>query len=345
MKRKFVYTFFIVLFFFVTGCAYDHEIVREITKPNVSPVVEQELVSIEDIVDREPPQPDYTIGPNDVVFISIFGKPEWGSSVLTLSNPNMNGNRVDGSGNIYLPLVGKVNVNGLTVDQARLLLEEKYKYYLKNPSIVIEISEYKSKAIYLMGQFREPGTYYMDRPMKLLHGMSLGKGLVESANFRSARILREGRIMPVDVYRLLREGDVSQNVWLRQGDVIYVPDLRDQNVFVIGAVKKPGAVPLVSRMTLLQALAEAGFDETLSYSRYIRIIRSFSPTRGALIVLDLKKIVEGETLDFELMEDDVIYIAKSPIGTWNVALNEIIPSLQAISSLLTPFVQIKFLSQ
>ena len=66
-------------------------------------------------------------------------------------------------------------------------------------------------------------------------------------------------------------------------------------------------------------------------------------TRGALLVVDFEKIMHGQALPFPLMEGDIVYVPRSGIGNWNMAINEILPSLQAISNVLQPFVQIKFL--
>jgi polysaccharide export outer membrane protein len=247
---------------------------------------------------------------------------------------------------VNLPIIGSVHVDGLTVEQAQQALREAFRPYLKDPWVIVEVTEFRSKPIHLIGQFKMPGTYYMDRPFNLIQAISVGNGLDPTANLRGARVLRSGKILPVDILRLLKQGDMSQNVWLKAGDAIYVPDRGDQNVFVIGAVKKPGPIPMINgQLTLPQALSSAGFDETLSYDSGIHIIRSLSPTRGELIVIDLEKMLRGDALAFSLFEGDIIYVSKSAIGNWNVALSEILPSLQAVSAVLNPFVQIKYLSK
>ena len=87
-------------------------------------------------------------------------------------------------------------------------------------------------------------------------------------------------------------------------------------------------------------LRDVGYD-----IKHVRIIRSLSATRGELIVVDLDKVLRGEALPFPLMEGDVIYVPKNAFGTWNDAINEILPSLQAVSAMLQPFVQIEYLKR
>ena len=328
----------------VTGCAVQQETVKngmDIT----SPVIESQIVEVEERFDISPSFTDYTIGPGDVLFVNVSGKSEFSSSILP-GQTTLKGSRVDGNGKILLPLVGSVHVSGRTVEQLQEELKEKYSYYIKKPWIIVEITEYKSKPIYLLGQFRNPGVYYIDRPTNVIQAIAYGNGLNPSANLRGTRVLRNERLLPVDIYNLLMHGDITQNIWLGAGDSIYAPDSKEQSVFVLGLVRKPGQIDMIhGKLTLLQALSAAAFDEKASYSSDIRIIRSYSPTKGELIVVDLDKILSGESGLFPLMEGDIVFVTHNDIGNWNKAVNEILPTLKAISGLLNPFVQIKYLSQ
>lgn len=290
------------------------------------------------------PAGDYLVGAGDILFVNVDGRPELGS--LVLSGSKLSGSRVDGQGRIRLPLVGSVAVAGLTLDQIQQRLSEAFSVYLKQPWVVVEVAEYRSQPINLLGQFKNPGTYYLDRPLTLIQGVALGGGLLDSANLRAARLLRGEQTQPVDIYQLLTSGSPEQNAWLQAGDTIYVPDDRNQNVFVLGAVKKPGPVPMPNgRLLLDAALASSGLDEIGGDQRHVRIIRSLSATKGQLLVVDLSRSLRGEALPFKLEEGDIIYVPRSGIGNWNQALSEMLPSLQAISAVLQPFVQIKFLRE
>ncbi|MDR9502639.1 MAG: polysaccharide biosynthesis/export family protein, partial [Desulfurivibrionaceae bacterium] len=278
-----------------------------------------------------------------VLFVNVTGRSEL-SSPETASSDKVSGSRVDGSGFIRLPLVGTIQVAGLTLAQIQTKLEKVFSRYLKESWVVVEISEYRSHPLYLLGQFKGAGTYYMDRPLTLLNGISLGGGMHDTANLRSARLIRNGQTLPVDIYQLLRQGAIQQNIWLQAGDTLYVPDDKNQNVFVFGAVSKPGSVPMPNgRLSLSQALASSGFGEIKGNNEHIRIIRSLSTTRGQLIVADQNQIMRGNSLPFMLNEGDIIYVPHSAVGSWNQALQEILPSLQAVSAILSPFVQIKYL--
>ena len=338
-----------VLMVVIAGCAGVPSVpsgtIRDIGGPAGSPVVEQETVSVAPFVQENPPPANYVIGPNDVLYVNVYGRPELGSPMGPSIGTKIQGSRVDGNGDIHLPLVESVKVAGMTVVQAQERLKEAFKTYVKEPWVVVEMVEYRSKPLYLLGQFKAPGTYYMERPLNLLQGIALGNGLDPTANLRGARLIREEKTLPVDIHDLLQNGDKKQNVWLMAGDTIYVPDDRAQNVFVFGAVSKPGPVQMLQgKLTLPQAIAAAGLRDTGYDLSSVRIIRSFTPTRGQLLVVNTNKVMAGVALPFPLMEGDIVYVPKSGVGNWNDAINEILPSLQAVSAILNPFVQIKFLS-
>jgi polysaccharide biosynthesis/export protein len=327
----------------LAGCASYIDLAPGTVVPISSPVVEKETVTVTPEKPEPPPAADYLIGPGDVLLININGKPEY-SVIGTSSGSKVQGSRVDGNGDIHVPLMGTLRVAGLTVSQVQERLQGPLRKYLQEPWVVVEIAEYKSQPIYLLGQFKNSGVFYLDRPLTLLQGIALGNGFDTSANLRSACLIRDKKIAAVDVYDLLRKGDAAQNVWLRQGDTIYIPDNRNQQVFIFGAVKKPGAVPLpTGGLNLAQAIASAELKDVGYDFRHVRIIRSLSTTRGELIVVDFDKVLRGEALPFQLQEGDIVYVPQSPFGTWNEAIAELLPSLQAVSAILQPFVQIEFL--
>jgi polysaccharide export outer membrane protein len=326
-----------------------------------SAVVERQIDIIPSPAPEPAPPAAYQIGPGDLLSITVYGRPELGSSPSAAAdmsgatnaisasgtsntNSQTSGTRVDENGNLRLPLIGNAAVSGLTVSQAEEVLRKAYRPLVKDPWVTAQVVEYLSRPLYLFGNFNKTGVMYMNRPMTLLQGLALAGGISNSAALRSARLSRKGAVLPVDIYELLSNGDQRQNVWLRPGDAIYLPDKSAEQVFVFGAVSKAGQVPLVNgQLTLAQAIAastplSSGYD-----FKHVRIIRSLSPTRGELIVVDFDKIMRGLARPFMLANGDVIYLPRSQMGTWNDAISEMLPTLQAINGMLQPYVSLKFL--
>jgi polysaccharide export outer membrane protein len=336
------------LLFSLTACAPYVDLppgaCKLVIAPVSSAVTEQQVVSVPTLPVEPAPSPDYIIGPNDVLLINVNGKSEF-TTQSTSGAGKVSGSRVDGSGSVQIPLAGSVPVAGSTVPQAQARIAEALRKYLKEPWVVVEVAEFRSHPYYLLGSFRNFGTAYMDRPLTLLQGIAQGGFDPSAANIRGARLIRNGAIQPVDVYDLLTRGDNSQNIWLKTGDTLYLPDNSTRLVFIFGAVKKPGPVPMPSGgLSLAQAIASAELRDTGYDFTRVRIIRSLSTTRGELLVVDFDKVLRGEALPLQLMEGDIVYVPRSNFGTWNDVLAEIVPSLQAVSAALQPFVNIKFLT-
>jgi polysaccharide export outer membrane protein len=361
-----------ITFLMLTGCAMYRDIspgtVKQIpiqeantkSTPNaISPIVDEQTVIVLPL-EEPPPIPGYIVGPNDILFINVSGKPEF-SSLGAFSTYNTKpgviqqptgsgviqqptGSRVDGEGNIQMPFLGTIHVGGMTVQQIQKQIRESVVKYINDPWVVVEVGDYKSHPLYLLGQFTNPGTFYMDRPLNLLQGISMGNGYNITADITSARLIRDKKTVPVDINDLLTRGDQRQNIWLKSGDTIYIPDNKNRLVFVFGAVKTFGPIPIPpGGLTLSQAIATAQLIDVGNDFRYIRIIRSLSATRGELMVVDFDKILRGEAMSLMLRQGDVVFVPKNAFGNWNDAINEILPSLQLVASLLQPFVQIEYL--
>ncbi|GFO60326.1 polysaccharide export protein Wza [Geomonas silvestris] len=330
----------------VSGCATYTDLAPGTKREIHSPVLSREEVAVESKlpVETSPPA-NYQVGVGDVLLLNVSGRPEF-TVVSPSSSSKVQGSRIDGAGMLHVPMLGPVQVAGLTLAQVEQKLTGLLKKYLQDPWVVVEVAEYKSLPLYLLGQFRASGTYYLDRPLTLLQGLALGNGFDASANLKGARLTRDGKVVPVDFYGLLTNGDARQNIWLKGGDSIYIPDSRNQLVFIFGAVKKPGSVAIPpGGMNLAQAIASAELRDAGFDFHHVRIIRSLSATRGELLVVDYDLVLRGEALPMQLVDGDIVYVPKSGFGTWNDVIADILPSLQTISAVLQPFVSIKFLSQ
>jgi polysaccharide export outer membrane protein len=143
-------------------------------------------------------------------------------------------------------------------------------------------------------------------------------------------------------------GDLSQDIPLASGDVVFIPSSQAENAYLFGAVGKPGPVQFVSgSLSLLQALASSGLNlENYTDGRLsrIHIIRSHGRTAEFLIV-DARMIIDGQAASFALEPGDIVFVPPTGVATWNQILSQVLPSLQAIGDVLNPFVTIKYLSR
>lgn len=181
------------------------------------------------------PQPrDYIVGPNDVLFVSVNGRMDFGisgSGYATQSNTTMNnlkGYRVDGKGFVYLPLTGKVPVGGLPLSEARERIEQAVRQYFNNPWVVVEITEYRVRQVFVFGAVKKPGAVSMPNSgMNLAQVISSSDILNDSeCNFRQIRIIRsnsptQGELLIVDFDKMIKGKMVPMQ--MQEGDIVYIP--------------------------------------------------------------------------------------------------------------------------
>lgn len=197
----------------------------------------------------------YRIGPGDLLEIKVFELEQLSQVV-----------RVSEDGSITLPLLGRVEVDGLTQDgitqKLTGLLQAKY---VKKPQVTIFIKEYKSKQIAVIGAVEKPGSYELVGRRNLLQMVSMAGGFTEKATneifvLRSDGLSGTAVSIPIDLQDLLLNGNQKLNIPIEPNDVINVPVDREIRVFVMGRVTLPGALKfkISEKVTLLKAIAQAG---------------------------------------------------------------------------------------
>jgi polysaccharide export outer membrane protein len=272
---------------------------------------------------------NYRVGSGDVLKINIFG--EIGMNDLSV--------RVDTDGRIQLPAVPSQRVSGMTLSEIQAALVEAYRDIFNDPWAMVTIEQYGSRPLYLLGEFNSPGVSYMEGPTSLLNAIGLAHGTGPKAYLRGARVLRDNAALPVDLSAVLKDGKLDQNIWLKSGDAIFVPSWEDLKVYVLGAVKNPGAIALVDgKISLIRALSQAGGPITpeADTSR-VRIIRSVSALRGQVIDIDAAGILNGKAPDFDLTPDDIVFVAQTGFADWNDFVKQLLPTLNLVGAIVQPF--------
>lgn len=288
----------------------------------------------------------FTLGPGDSVEIEVAGAPTTRS--VTLVGPD---------GKVYYYLLSGLDVWGLTLKQTQDLLEKELAKYLTNPQVTLTLRTVGSKHVWLLGRLNRPGIYPLAGPMTLLESIAAAGGTSRSASqlaseeladLRHSFVVRQGQCLPVDFKRLLNEGDTSQNIYLQPDDFVYVPSVLAQEVYVLGAVRIPRALPYTERLTLLSAIANStgmeryewvnsgGYDPGPftkdAYLSHVAIVRG-SLTTPQIAVVDYNAIVKGRAKDIRLEPGDIVYVPNSPYTTlkryFNIILNTFVATVAA----------------
>ena len=237
------------------------------------------------------------LGPGDLIEVSVYNVPELATKA-----------RVGNSGDLYLPLIDYVHVEGLTIEEAQTLIQKRLEDggFVRSPHVTIFVDEAASQGVTIIGEVSRPGIYPDPVDRKLYEVISVAGGFTPSASRKIAIVHRNStEAVHIDLPRNLAD-DLSGNVDILPGDMITVP--RAPIVYVVGAVGRPcGLLVDNGTLTVLQALALAGGTSHVAKMNGSRIIRK-TPAGMTETRVELKKMLEAKTPDVTLQADDILFV-------------------------------------
>jgi polysaccharide export outer membrane protein len=246
---------------------------------------------------------DIVIGPEDLLEIAVFELPQFNTTA-----------RVQGDGTITMPLVGSIEVRGLK----KRAVEEKISAalqakYVNNANVSVNVKEYKSRQVSLLGEVKQPGAYYVMSQRTLLQLLSEAGGLTPLAGPK-CYVFRPGAPkIEINLRDLMINGNPQLNILIYPGDVVNVPPDTKITIYVFGAVKRPGPIQMsnANPITLMTAIAEAGGPSESAKESDIKIKRKNAVGAENVIKANLKDILKGKVEDVLLFEGDVVTVPES----------------------------------
>jgi polysaccharide export outer membrane protein len=232
---------------------------------------------------------EYKIGTDDVLHVIVWDNKELEQTVM-----------VRPDGRISYPLAGEIVAQGLTIPQLTAILNERLGSSVKNPNVSVMVKEIRSFRVHMVGRIQKPGVYPIKSGTPLLQALTLAGGTSEGADLSAAYIIRGEQKVPVDLRKLIQQGDLSKNLRLEREDTIVVPEIsvgsnpqeiQDRRIYLLGKVAKPGVYNLKQDVPVLHALFLAGGAAEGGDVAAAFIIRG-----GEKIPVDLWKLIQkGDT--------------------------------------------------
>jgi polysaccharide export outer membrane protein len=258
----------------------------------------------------------YRIGPGDVLDIRIFNRPNLSRDAV----------RVEGNGMIRMPLI-EMEIQAACKTEGELAKEiaGRYLKFYRNPQVDVFVKEYRSVTVAIIGFVNEQGRFQLQRRIRLLELLTYARGPSEKAG-QTINIVHSAPSIPcqpVDStagdlatafssYKLsdTLAGKPQANPYLQAGDIVTLPEA--EQVYVVGNVLSPRAIPLSEPVTLTQAIAMAGGIAKDSKKDKIRIVRQEpgSQTRKEIMV-DLIAIEKKRAEDIALLPNDIVNVQTS----------------------------------
>lgn len=237
---------------------------------------------------------DYLLGPNDVVRISVYGQ-----SDLTTET------RISEASRITFPLLGEVEVGGMTPAQAEAKIARGLDQggFVRQPQVLVTVVQFRSRQISVLGQVNRPGRYAIESSSKLSDMLAQAGGInaggSETIVFVTHRQGRPERY-EIDTTAMLQEGKLALDHEVANGDIVYVP--RAPVFYIYGEVQRPGAFRLEKDMTVVQALSVGGGLTQRGTDSRIRIKRRAQDGQVETKSVELSDTVQA---------DDVIYVREA----------------------------------
>jgi polysaccharide biosynthesis/export protein len=256
----------------------------------------------------------YRIGAGDVLDIRILNRPQLSREAV----------RVEGDGMIRMPLIeGSIQAACRSAGELETEIARRYLKYYRNPQVDVFVKEYHAREVALIGAVNEQGRYQMQRRLRLLDLLSFAKGPSEKAG-QTINIVRgprtdvcgddagstsdEGGFISLRLNDTLR-GEEKANPYVESGDIITIPEA-DQ-VYVVGNVYSPKAIPLKEPTSVSRAIAMAGGPLRDSKTDRIHIVRQQPGGEKTELYVNLSAVARKRAEDVMLQPNDIVEVPES----------------------------------
>jgi polysaccharide export outer membrane protein len=299
------------------------------TNPSFKPVEKASAAQLLSKADlallEESVNPLYRIGGGDVLKLDVFGRAEVSGT-----------HTVGPDGRITVPIVGDLNLNDLSREEAQALLDSRLHQFFTTPVVTLAVQQYTSNQVTVLGRVERAG------PQKFAHPPTLAEVLASAgampildkqATLTRCAIMRgRDKLIWVDLKALLN-GDPGYNLRMKKGDIVFIPDSSDTAVYVLGAVPKPGSYRITPRMTVLDVLAQAGGPNEDAAPQQIGVYRAGSQQVEVINFADLINV--SRAVNYALEDGDVVFVPKSTLAEIGYVMRQLAPSISVLTFGLT----------
>lgn len=206
---------------------------------------------------------DYILGPGDTIRVQLFGKVSEQHSL-----------QVNNEGVIEVPDLGPMNAAGLSYNEFKQQLTQRYSEQVIGVTPNISMGELRTIQVYMVGEAYQPGAYTVSALSTITNALFSSGGINDVGSLRHIELKRAGKtVTEFDLYDLLVFGDTSKDMRLQQGDVIFIPIVK-KLVSVDGEVRRPAIYEAKNNDTMASMLNIAGGLLPTAAAKSLQVARS-----------------------------------------------------------------------
>ena len=270
---------------------------------------------------------EYILGPSDSVSINLTDTDDLDGTYL-----------IDEMGMIDLPFIGKVKLNNLTLNDAQNILQKVIENFYKNPDLQINIEEFNSSKVYIVGAVRNQITIELNqKPIRLIEAAikaNFNPSSPDKLYGTKGLLRRDNKVYKIDLLNAFQNNDERENFYLKKDDVLFI-DRNSDAIHVFGEVTKPGVYFPNMDYSLTELISTSGLNQLTSNASNVYVIREKlnSFLEVDVFQLDIKNpinLIAGRK--FLLQERDIVFIPPTKIVKWNRTISLLLPQTNLFKS-------------
>ena len=276
---------------------------------------------------------EYILGPADSISINLTDTDDLDNTYL-----------IDQEGMIDLPFIGKVKLDGLTLNEAQNILMDVIKGFYKNPDLQINIEEFNSSKVYIVGAVRNQKTINLDqKPIKLIEAAieaNFNPSAADKLYGTKGFLRRDNQVYKINLSNAFSGLDEKENFYLKKNDVIFI-DRNSEAIHVFGEVSKPGVYFPNLEYSLTELISTSGLNQLTANAKKVYVIREKfnSFLEVDVFQLDIKNpinLIAGRK--FMLQAKDIVFVPPTEIVKWNRTISLLLPQTDLFNS-YNPIIQ------
>ena len=280
----------------------------------------------------------YVLGSSDVISINLTDTDDIDGSYT-----------IDPNGDIDVPFIGKINVEGLDINKAQDNLILVLGKYYKNPALQIKIEEYNSSKIYILGAVRNQLTINLDqKPIRLIDAAvqaDYNPNSQDKLLGSKGLLRRDNQVYKINLNKVFQSRNPKENFYLKKEDVLFI-DRNSDSIQVFGEVSKPGIYFPNNDFSLTELLSTSGLNKLTANAKKIYVIREDYNQFLKINVFELDvsnpvNLILGKR--FKLLSKDIVFIPPTKLVQWNRVISLLTPQTELFTS-YNPIIQDGFKS-
>tara|TARA_B110000503_G_scaffold87066_1_gene132402 strand:+ start:495 stop:1565 length:1071 start_codon:yes stop_codon:yes gene_type:complete len=245
---------------------------------------------------------------------------------------------IDQDGMIDLPFVGRVKIGDLTINEAQNILMQIIKNFYKNPDLQIDVIEFNSSKVYIVGAVRNQITINLDqKPIRLIEAAiqaNFNPSAADKLYGTKGILRRDNQVYKINLDNTFKSTDERENFYLKKDDVIFI-DRNSDAIHVFGEITKPGIYFPNMDYSLTELISTSGLNQITANAKKVFVIREKynSFLEVDVFQLDIRNpvnLIVGRK--FKLQANDIVFVPPAEIVKWNRTISLLLPQTNLFKS-------------